>query len=394
MSIIWNERGTGIAGAERPRRSCTRGLAGVARAAVLVATSLMAAPLAWAANAGMLSVPVEIKPSADSPLGSPTVSVSRSQLASYVSAKLTVKNGGSNTINKVVVQATTTVFDGPSPSVAVANYASLVNLGSGSPNCTATGPAVVTVTCAIGQLASNESREFFLIFKMPTTGTKVNLNVSTDFSAGNSSSAPPADFEFAKVRDFPITLTTVDSTDVNRKVKTVLPPEGGDVFTGPEAVVSSVNPSSARVRIPFLENLVTENQIEQELPSGSYMCPTAANPTYRCFGLASNIDVKSARDGAHVLLDQGSGGPILTITLRQDLSTLGAKPYPKIQDVTIFYLSDKEGDTLAPVPKCVANVVVPLHYKPCWQTRTSVVKGNKGYYEYVILAKDNGRFSW
>ena len=31
---------------------------------------------------------------------------------------------------------------------------------------------------------------------------------------------------------------------------------------------------------------------------------------------------------------------------------------------------------------------------PVRQDRTDKLKGKKGYYEYVIWAKDNGRFSW
>ena len=126
-------------------------------ASFVAAAALLSAPVAWAANADTLSVIVTVKP-VDQATSAPTVSVSRSGLSSFFSVKIAVKNGGTNTINKVVVKGQTTVFEGTNPSATLsADYAAFVNLGLLSPNCTQpTGPATNIATCTIGQLASQE----------------------------------------------------------------------------------------------------------------------------------------------------------------------------------------------------------------------------------------------
>ena len=397
MSTIGHHSSFDKAGTTGRGRAGCHWVSRIAQAAALAATALMAVPAAWAANADSLDVTVEIKPGADAPSTIPSVSVSRNGLPTFMSVKMLVHNKGTNTINKVVVQGTTKVYEGTNPSpLLIASYAQFVDLkpaGSPSPGCTQpTSTATNTVTCNIGQLASNATREFFLIFRMPNAGSSLNFNAHTAFSSGNSDNTPPA--EFLRDQDFPVTLTTLDAPDVNKKVKTVLTTTGGDFFTGANAAVNSLNPFSTKVTVPSVVGRVTENTIEQDdVPAAAATCydgPTA----FTCFNLSTKIAVKNAADGTKLVLPVGST-PYLTILLRQDISTLGAKPYPKVGDTRIFYTPDATLATPTPVTTKVEPCTAgPVAGTPCWVNRASTIKGNKGYYEYEIRAKDNGRFSW
>jgi hypothetical protein len=131
MSTI-DDQGT-PSGAGFGFRGTTRKIAWAKRALVatfVAAGTGLAAPAAWAANADQLQVNVEVKP-VDS-AGSAVVSVSRPGLPTFVSVKMLVKNAGTNTINKVAVRASTTVYQGASGDVA--GYSKFVNLQTASPN--------------------------------------------------------------------------------------------------------------------------------------------------------------------------------------------------------------------------------------------------------------------
>ena len=269
-------------------------------------------------------------------------------------------------------------------SSGVASYAAFVNLGSASPNCALPGSTPVSsATCAIGQLKSGESREFFLIFQAPTDGTDIKFNGHTGFSEGNSSNTPPANFTLNV--DNTIGLATIDTSDVNRSVKTVLPPAGGTFFTGPNGQVNGANLVSTTVGVPTTA-LVTDNRIDQSaLPS--YAC-SGANPGYFCYGLSSSIQINNAGTGAKVYF---TGSPV-TIVLRQDAASLTVKkPTPGPYDVKLFYSATT--GVGSEVPSC-ATTGGPTQDHPCVNTRRDFLKGKKGYYEYEILALDNGVFSW
>lgn len=358
-------------------------------AVLLGAGVCLSAPAAWAANADRLTVTVEIKPGPEVDELLPSVSVSRTNLTSFVSARVKVANGSTNTVNAVTITATSSVQGGS----GVAAYSSSVNIGAISPNCDSpSSPSDPTATCTIGQLKSLEGRDFLLIFQAPPAGSTITIHTHTHFSSGNSSNTPPADFD--EDQDNLIKLITTEQSQINKKVKSVLPLVGGTIFTGDNATVSSLNPSSAKVVVPE-SKVATDNTIEQGLPTGSHPC----FGTYVCFGLSSAIEINKAADGTKVYFDNPANaepGAIVQIFLRQDASTLTAqKPIPKVGAVKIFYFRNLPGDTDSlgsEVLPCTA--AGPSADTPCVKNRTDALKGSKGYYEYEIWAKDNGRFSW
>ena len=350
----------------------------------------LSAPAAWAANAADLTVTVVARPSDPA-----EVSVSRSGLDSNVSYRVTLLNSSNNTVNQVVFTGTTTVTPTPITNESgVASYVAFSNLGSASPNCALPSnpidPAVHSVICQIGQLKSQQSRDFFLIFRAPQAGANIVFQAHTAFSEGNSSNTPPANFTKDVIPPPTIELITTQTAEVNKSVHTVLPPAGGLFFTGPNGQVGANNPWSTSVGVPAT-TLVTTNQIVQPDAVPSSAC-SLDFPGYFCFGLGSRIDVRKALDDTKLILAPGAAA--LTITLRQDASSLAVfKPTPAVTDVKIFYNPDSTSSvTGSIVPPCTASGPAPD--QPCVSARRNFVKGNKGYYEYEIKAKDNGVFSW
>lgn len=358
--------------------------AGVLTAA---AAASLASPAVWAANASQLLVTLEVKP-ADVPVSGPityAVSVSRAGLDSYVSYRLTLKNSSANTVNQVVVTASTAVTPLPEAVAEIAPYAAFVNLGT-HPNCPEPGTTPVSsVTCTIGQLKSGEGRDFFLLFKAPLSGANVVFNGNTDFSEGSSSGAPPALFTSNVTNT--MGLDTTQTADINKRVRTVLPPAGGSFFTGPNGLVNASNLFSTTVSVPAT-SFITDNQIKQDsLPS----YPGSMVAGYFLYGLSSTIDIRNALTGDKAEFP----ADVVTITLRQDAASITVKkPTPSVHDVKIFYSPTTGVGGLVPNCSSVAPVVVPTIDNPCVSERKSELKGKKGYYQYTIKARDNGVMSW
>lgn len=351
-----------------------------AMAAAVTATTVCLAPAAWGAAASDLFVTLDVKPAG-------SVSVSRTDLNTYVAYRATLTNRGGNTINQVVFTLTTTVVGASD----VAPYNSTLNLGSVSPKCSAASAA--SVVCQIGQLKSNDSRDFFLFFQAPKSGTSIHFDEVTDFSEGASSGAPPAHFSLPISGDTGLTETL----DVKGHVNTVLKPGGGDFFTGVSGKADSTNPFATKVTVPAVAGLVTDNAITENIAGSTTPCAPNIDASYFCYGLESDITINKAIDGSKVYLPLDS--PVITIFLRQDASSLAAKkPIPPIGQIKIFYTPTLPTFPTDPpntgaqieVPPCGAGL--PKPDKPCVAERNDFLKGSKGYYEYVIHALDNGKF--
>lgn len=358
-----------------------RGWKSAAAVVLTVGAACLSTPT-WAASATDLTITLTATP-ADA------VSVSRKSLSAYMAYRVTLTNSGTNTINQVRLTGATTA-DGTTP----ASYNSVVTNDPAfiAPVCAATpGVGPSSVSCTLGQMKSGAQSDFFLIFQTPTDGLSLHFILSTTFSEGGSPTSPPANVIGRTLSD-DVTLTTETNSDVNAHVKTVLPPGGGNFFTGPEGAVSSANPFSTIVTLPGVANLVTINAIDLSL-NGTFPCGQTIG--YSCFGLQSSINVDNAKDNSKVFYDQVAPGNIITIVLRQDVSTLGAKPYPKVGDVQIFYNPNTPvipADVGSLVPACATGL--PAANQPCVSQRFDKTKGNKGFYEYWIQAVDNGNFSW
>jgi len=356
--------------------------------AVLVAASAWLSGSAWAANSSGLVITFKGVQPSDS------VSVSRLPgLPVNVAYRILVENPvtNPNTINQVV-------FTG---STDVAGYAGFVTIAGPSPNCPAGSPppvnmAVKSVSCQIGQLKSGDSREFFLLFQTPTAGAEIRFDGLTEFSQGNSSSAPPSTYTKGLGPFFIDLITAVPNGEngYNKKVKTVLSPNGGTFFTGVDGAVDSNNQWSASVGIPAT-SVVTNNEIHL-LPDDAAPVSFPCSPGYFCYGLSSNISILDASNGVKLVLDPTNPASFLTIKLRQDASSLAVKnPFPAIGAIKIFYNAAPTGPADVGTAVLDCNGSPPTAGNPCIYGRdpSNLSKNKKsGYYEWTIHAKDNGKY--
>jgi len=361
--------------------------------AVLIAASAWLSGSVWAANSSGLEIQFKGVQPSDS------VSVSRLPgLPVNVAYRILVRNPvtNPNTINQVV-------FTG---STYVAGYAGFVSLDGSSPNCPVVVPpvnmSVTSVSCQIGQLRSGDSREFFLLFQTPNVGTletKIKFDGHTQFSMGGSSSSTASTYD-KDLDPVYIDLTTSvpdGPNGYNKKVKTVLSTDGGTFFTGIGGTVNPNNQWSAKVAIPAT-SVVTNNEIHllpDDLPPTSFTCA----PGYYCYGLSSHISILDASQvDVKLVLDPDQTNSYLTITLRQDASSLALKnPFPAIGDIKIFYNAAPTLD-IADVGTVVLDCspALPTAGHPCIFGRdaSNLSKNKKsGYYEWTIHAKDNGKYT-
>ena len=359
--------------------------------AVLVAASAWLSGSAWAAAASDLTVTLEdTQPD--------PVSLSKAGAPANIVYRIRMRNSGGNTINQVV-------FTG---STDVGAYSAFVNIGAINPNCAAPSSPVDlnvhSVFCQVGQLKADESVEFFLFFQTPTSGASITFNGHTDFSEGASSQQKPA--HFTKDLDPPKVVALI-TADANKKAKTVFP-DKGTLSTGGTPGLD--NPFSTSVTVPstktttFGKPTVTNNSIDESFAGATTQCALNSDGTaYFCYGLSSAIEVLDAVTGEKVYLTGPLAGPQITIVLTQDISSLTAKkPVPKIDDVRIFYTylnpkwpAETPQFIQIELKKCSdTSPPGPFVNEPCVFDRINNVKGNKGNYQYIIHALDNGQFNY
>jgi len=382
---------------------------------VLLAASAWLSGSVWAANANDLAITYLITPDEQvsaSRAASPGVAASQ---PTYISVHVAMKNNSTNTINQVRVTSSSLVTAG-----ARATYDSVVSVGAISPTCTSSTPSAseTQVSCSVGQMKGGGTSDFFVIYKSPefpnlppADPIKVTISVQSTFSEGGSPSSPPADFPRETVTK-DLTLVTTNSDEIKKSIKTVLPGKG-TFFTGAEKdAVNSDNQFSTSVEVPSTETTVaakktvTNNSILETFLGSTTVCATALYPSYFCYGLISEIEVLDAATDTKLYLTGDLAGPQIKILLTQDISSLSAKkPLPKIDDVKIFYTYPNPNSPAQmpefiqiEVKKCSETTPPggPWVNQPCIPDvggRINNVKGNKGNYQFKILALDNGKYT-
>jgi hypothetical protein len=378
----------------------------VALVATILAGGLMAvSSSAMAAAASKLRATVEAVPD--------TVSVSRDGLTTYAAYKVTVANTGGNTTNQVVYKASTAVLD----ANGTATSASALAAESTNGSCTIDAPTATSTafTCAFGQMKSGDSRTFLLIFQAPPSAAGVNQKIELNSILSFCSNATCGNTNNVTIETAPVltALITSDSATAAQKVKSAIPSGGGVFFTGDNGLTSTNNLHTTKVQVPDLSTLkiVSNNTVDETNVTSTvpFNCDSsnATNAKYVCYGFASQITVNKADTGAKLYL---TGAPVLTITLIQDVSTIGlTKPAKKVGDVKLFYqfdLVDAQGfpivvdgnptvsQALVEIPSCSGSL--PAINQPCVAGRSVVPKNSPGAgsFIFVIKARDNGRVSW
>jgi hypothetical protein len=378
---------------------------------VLVAASAWLSGSVWAANAQNLDITYLISPEGQIS-ASRVASASLASQPTYISVHVSMTNQSTNTINQVRVNSSSLVSGG-----APATYDSVISVGGISPTCSSStaSPSETQVSCSVGQMQGGATTDFFVIYKAPVLPDPppldpitVTISVQSTFSQGASPGTPTAEFPDGKLSQV-LTLVTTESEEISKKITTVLP-DTGTFFTGSKPdIVGPTNPFSTSVTVPstktpattYGKQTVTTNSIDESVALSTIPCALNSDgTTYFCYGLSSEIEVLDAATGAKLYLTDDLAGPQITIVLTQDASSLMAKkPVPKIGDVKIFYTYPNES-LISPTPATFTievgpctNPGVPAKNKPCVYDRIDNFKANKGFYQYIIKALDNGRYT-
>jgi len=359
---------------------------------------------AWATGSSDIDVIQTVTRNLDS------VTYSTAALPTYASygVKLAHYASRNELIKPVYFEASTKVVDAGNAASATL---SAPFLASALPAGCVIGDAPTKVKCSFpnGMYYKTDKIEFALTVSAPlapstpVAGYKVILTSTASWTECENR---------YRVQTGPTSTTLLPLDAPNPlNVSTLVLPAGGTVYTGTNAGIPAPSTDStwaAKVVVPPTANSVATSISNVVDPMGATTaCPRASNlkdcssSTMTVPGIFSN----------------------LVITLRRDASTIDRYSYSKINSAIIYY--DKPGipSTSPPInyegyafqlPSCsdtsTYGGALPKIGIPCIQTRTAVYaprttrdrdsdcdpydkKKKLLYWEFVILAVDNGRFT-
>ena len=335
-----------------------------------------------AANAGAGEIRVVVTPlttAVSYSVAASTVPV-RPALNTTIGYVVSISNAGGNTINNVR-------FTGAAVATDAQETATLSSIDGRI--CTVTGPS--SIDCAIGQLRAGQSAESFAVFfnapvkdsvsPLPdgnssacTTTDCVLFSGITYYAEGTGglANSTPINSTVAWSAG-PVTLGTFSTS----LVKSALEKKGGTLFTGDGGVTTGTDRFTTSVVVPAIASYTSV--LLQETPFST----NCTNNFSVCF--SSEITIPGV-----------TFSPYLTITLRQDASTI--LKGTKIQSVLIQYTGPGGtviiGDCASPttprsdgVP-CIAKRVVYRNSRtPGWTLELD------GDFEWTIINTKNGSYA-
>lgn len=347
------------------------------------ATALMGASGLALAGAGDLSVVVAPLSDAVTYSRAATTSPARPALNMVIGYTVSVANAGGNTINSIR-------FTGNASATETREPIEFASFEGG--NCMASGSSI---DCAIGQLKAGQSAPTFAVFfKSPikvttdpvlpdgvaglcTTTDCVSFAGTAFYAEGTGGLAN----SIPKNSALPWSSTEVLlGTANNLRVKTAVSSGGGSLFTGDGGVTTGNDKFTTAVTVPPAATYTTALVDEAKVSVDGVGCTSFTE----CF--SSTITIP------------GTFSPYLSITLRQDASTI--RKGTKIESVLIEYkVSDTDltgviiGDCASPTtPRTdgVPCIAKRTHYRnksvPGWTAELD------GDFEWLILNTTNGSY--
>ncbi|MEP6738764.1 MAG: hypothetical protein ABJA61_00210 [Caldimonas sp.] len=299
----------------------------------------------------------------------------------YVSYRVTLTHHGNpEPLTNVGFRATTSVLDS-SNDVVSGQAATFLSF----PAACSVNEHLTVLTCAFPDIAdANAGYAFSVTVKAPGAGDHVSFASSASYSEnhGPVQTAPSS------------TAVTALTAPGPLLVSTFVRPSGGKVYTGFHNGLPEPTPSgtwAALVEVPPIPGGTTASITNVVADPG---CPRAANL----------LDCSTSK-----MTIPGTFTPDLVITLRRDASTITKKA--DIASSIVYYDRPAHPDPRInylgfafQVPACSSTTYGPLPQSgiPCIRSRSAVSKqvGGHGqdqgrllYWEFVILAVDNGRFT-
>ena len=346
-----------------------------------------------AASAGTIDgISVTVTPLSSTVTYSLPATKSAPALTTYLGYVVNIQNVSGNTINNIYFTGTVTPTD--STETSTLNFFPSAD----GPNCSV-GAANNTVVCTVGQLKAGAAAPSFAVFftspvrdtvaPLPTgdltncTGTDcASLSWVTYYAETTGGTGTPSPSN-STVSSTPPGIQTALGTSNPTQIKSSVPRSGGSLFTGNGGVpqpTSTTNP----LAYPFATSVA--------IPGGATyttaQLDVAGSPTTDCVDFTTCF--KST------LTIPGTFSPYLSITLRQDASTIASGT--KIGSVLIYYTPT--GGTEQLVGDCPSPTTPLAGGVPCIAKR--VYYKNKtvpgwtpdldGDFEWQIINTSNGSY--
>lgn len=307
-----------------------------------------------------------------------TVTLSRDGLTTFAGYKLTVANNTTNNLNRITLDGTAVVVGGAVGAVAA--YDSFETISGPTVQTCGVGSASNKVHCDLGSLAPNQSLALFVVFKAPTSGSRIDFNWAAGGKEGNSNTG-----KGCCVTPGTTSTALVDATtdaSYKKNATTFLKSTGGSLFTGDQGKANSGDPWATSVVISAGTGIDYTATIAESNNPTEYVCGTSV-PT--CFISSLNIP------GSFTLL---------SITLTRDVSTIPqAVRYKQsaLDEAKIFYSKEPVGSLLYnPVEVYACSLGGPSPGVPCWVSKIVYPKAApadvQGDWKIEIQALDNGSY--
>lgn len=357
--------------------SCTR---------FLLASSLVALAVPAFANGQDAQVTVTAVPA--------TATLSRGAAqAGYAAYLIQVKNISDDTLKILKITGNTSVTPFPPATTAgTADFVRKVGQGTDVTCATTTGPTAIECTI-VPLLPPYQSIGFVVLFKTPTSGASIKFSTKTLYAEYEQHEPYFDDIE-SIYKSAVTTLAAPSATQLDSYV----PDTGATLSTGAtgDAVPTATDPWTTTITVPV--NGGTTVNVSEAIDANS--CGPGV--------LTCNI--------SSITLPGSFTTPVLIITLRRDVSTIGAAtssylsryykpPEPNIKNAVIEYKHLPTG-TFVPVQNCArdyyGNPIVtpglPGPGVPCIAKRKAYPKKSptpldlRGDWEFEIWAVDNGQY--
>jgi hypothetical protein len=273
-------------------------------------------------------------------------------------------------------------------------------IGSPGDSCTA-GATANSVTCSLASLPPGGSTSFFIVFRGPQTGTRIDLTWTGGGFEGNGGGNGCCS-QGGTVSTSLVDPTT--DTSFRRQAKSFVNPTGGTLFTGDQAIpVGSADGWTTLVRIPGFVSLPWTTATINEASSADVTPPSPplACPSYSTSSTCFRSQL--AIPGTFASLE-------ITLRLDRQFFNLGRQ---SASTVPLFYTGDTVPSPYAYVsyphalrlcsvdaadPALTGFGPVPLPGRPCFSQAPRIIPNNdptrdlRGDLEFNILARDNGRY--
>ena len=310
-------------------------------------------------------------------------------LTTFAAYEVKITNGATNTLNRVFFTGTATNVGGTD----VVAYDDFIATGG---TCQA-GSAVNVASCDLGSLAAyGGSKTFYVVFKAPKTGTRIDLAwTAGGFEGSGVGNGCCSQSSTASTR----LVDPTSEPSFKTEAKSFVKPSGGTLFTGAEAIATSGDGWTTSVIVPgYVAPTPTTATIKEFSNSELTLACPSYSTSSTCFtsqlaipGTFESLEITLRLDKSYFNLGRLDPASV-------PLYYVGDIDKPKPTYVTVYphKLELCSAEKLDPYLTSFGSI--PLSGRPCLLEPPKVIpnsdpiKDNRGDLEFRVSARDNGRY--